>query len=219
MSVIERFDETQATALHLSEGDDLMRRIGVHMAFSRDEEIYGQGDSADLIYQVVSGTVRTSRFMADGRRPVGEFYYAGDLFGLETGPQHAMGAEALSNCVVTVAKRQALVAAGGEDELRRLTWEATAQELNRAREHLGLLVRKKASERVASFLIRLASRVSGDFVELPMGRQDTADYLGLSIETVSRMITQLQAADVVEFETCRRYRICDHDALKHMAAS
>lgn len=219
MSLIERIDETRATALHLGERDDLMRRIGVRVAFSKDEEIYGQGENADLIYQVVSGTVRTSRFMADGRRPIGDFYYAGDLFGLETGRQHAMAAEALSDCVVLVAKQQALVAAGGEDELRHLTWEAAAQELNSAREHLGLLVRKKASERVASFLIRLARRVGGEFVELPMGRQDTADYLGLTIETVSRMITQLQAANVVEFETCRRYRICDHDALMHMAAS
>jgi len=218
MALIQRIDETQATALSVSEPDDLMSRIGVRMAFSKDEEIYGQGENADLVYRVVVGTVRTSRFLPDGRRPIGDFYYAGDLFGLETDHEHAMAAEALSDCVILVAKRQALVAAGGDDELRRLTWEATVRDLNSAREHLGLLVRKKASERVASFLVRLASRGRGEFVELAMGRQDTADYLGLTIETVSRMITQLQAAHVVEFRTCRQFRIRNHDALLEMAA-
>lgn len=218
MTLIQRIDETQATALSLDEPDDLMSRIGVRMTFSKDEEIYGQGENAELIYRVVSGTVRTSRFMPDGRRPIGDFYYAGDLFGLETGAQHTMAAEALSDCVILVAKRQALVAAGGDEELRRLTWEATVRDLDSAREHLGLLVRKKASERVASFLVRLAARCRGEFVELAMGRQDTADYLGLTIETVSRMITQLQATKVVEFKTCRQFRIRDHDALMEMAA-
>ncbi|KQW71705.1 Crp/Fnr family transcriptional regulator [Phenylobacterium sp. Root77] len=198
---------------------DLISRIGVPMSFAKDEEIYGQGERADLVYRMISGTVRTSRFMADGRRPIGDFYYPGDVFGLETRGSHSMGAEALSDCVILAASRQALLAAGGEDELKGLMWEATVRDLESAREHLTLLVRKSASERVASFLLGLAQRRGEAAVELAMGRQDMADYLGLTIETVSRMITQLQSSGVVEFESCRRFKVRDREALEDLAAA
>ena len=203
----------------LREDHDLISRIGVPMTFAKDEEIYGQGERADLVYRMISGTVRTSRFMADGRRPIGDFYYPGDVFGLETTGSHSMAAEALSDCVILAASRQAMLAAGGESELKDLMWDATVRDLESAREHLTLLVRKSASERVASFLLGLAQRRGESAVELAMGRQDMADYLGLTIETVSRMITQLQSSGVVEFESCRRFRVRDREALEDLAAA
>lgn len=203
----------------LREDHDLISRIGVPMTFAKDEEIYGQGERADLVYRMISGTVRTSRFMADGRRPIGDFYYPGDVFGLETTGSHSMAAEALSDCVILAASRQAMLAAGGESELKDLMWDATVRDLESAREHLTLLVRKSASERVASFLLGLAQRRGETAVELAMGRQDMADYLGLTIETVSRMITQLQSSGVVEFESCRRFRVRNREALEDLAAA
>jgi CRP/FNR family nitrogen fixation transcriptional regulator len=203
----------------LRDDHDLISRIGVPMSFAKDEEIYGQGERADLVYRMISGTVRTSRFMADGRRPIGDFYYPGDVFGLETTGSHSMAAEALSDCVILAASRQAMLAAGGADELKDLMWDATVRDLESAREHLTLLVRKSASERVASFLLGLAQRRGETAVELAMGRQDMADYLGLTIETVSRMITQLQSSGVVEFESCRRFRVRDREALEDLAAA
>ena len=203
----------------LRDDHDLISRIGVPMTFAKDEEIYGQGERADLVYRMISGTVRTSRFMADGRRPIGDFYYPGDVFGLETTGSHSMAAEALSDCVILAASRQAILAAGGEEELKDLMWDATVRDLESAREHLTLLVRKSASERVASFLLGLAQRRGETAVELAMGRQDMADYLGLTIETVSRMITQLQSSGVVEFESCRRFRVRNREALEDLAAA
>ena len=203
----------------LRDDHDLISRIGVPMTFAKDEEIYGQGERADLVYRMISGTVRTSRFMADGRRPIGDFYYPGDVFGLETTGSHSMAAEALSDCVILAASRQAMLAAGGAEELKDLMWDATVRDLESAREHLTLLVRKSASERVASFLLGLAQRRGETAVELAMGRQDMADYLGLTIETVSRMITQLQSSGVVEFESCRRFRVRDREALEDLAAA
>ena len=203
----------------LRDDHDLISRIGVPMSFAKDEEIYGQGERADLVYRMISGTVRTSRFMADGRRPIGDFYYPGDVFGLETTGSHSMAAEALSDCVILAASRQAMLAAGGESELKDLMWDATVRDLESAREHLTLLVRKSASERVASFLLGLAQRRGETAVELAMGRQDMADYLGLTIETVSRMITQLQSSGVVEFESCRRFRVRNREALEDLAAA
>ena len=203
----------------LRDDHDLISRIGVPMTFAKDEEIYGQGERADLVYRMISGTVRTSRFMADGRRPIGDFYYPGDVFGLETTGSHSMAAEALSDCVILAASRQAMLAAGGESELKDLMWDATVRDLESAREHLTLLVRRSASERVASFLLGLAQRRGESAVELAMGRQDMADYLGLTIETVSRMITQLQSSGVVEFESCRRFRVRNREALEDLAAA
>ena len=219
MTLTDWFHDTKPQRPVGTTDQDLLARAGVPMAFAKDEEIYGQGEPADRIYRVVSGVVRTSRFMPDGRRPIGAFYHAGEIFGVEQGDQHEMGAEALSNCVIQVLSRDAFTAAGHEAELQKLVWEATLRDLEIAREHLALLVRKNARERVASFLLGLAQRRGEPAVELAMGRQDMADYLGLTIETVSRMITQLQSSGVVEFESCRRFRVRDREALEDLAAA
>jgi CRP/FNR family transcriptional regulator, nitrogen fixation regulation protein len=197
---------------------DLISSLGVTMAFAKDEEIYGQEERADLIYMVVSGAVRTTRLLDDGRRQIGEFYYPDELFGVEAGSEHRYSAEALSDCVVLAVKTSALRGAAGEDSFARLVNAATHRELDRTQEHLLMLGRKTACERVASFLINLADRRQSDAVTLPMGRQDMADYLGLTIETVSRMLTYLQATLAVEFAGARSFRISNRRALTRLAA-
>src|SRR4051794_31163906 len=77
---------------------DAFERLGSRAKFHREEEIYAQDDDAEMFYRVVSGVVRTSRLTADGRRQVGDFYYAGDLIGLDPGPEHRYCAEALTDC-------------------------------------------------------------------------------------------------------------------------
>jgi CRP/FNR family nitrogen fixation transcriptional regulator len=196
---------------------DIMSQLGARMAFAKDEEIYGQDEDADLIYRVVSGAVRTSRVMSDGRRQIGDFYYADEMFGVEAGDRHRFSAEALSDCVILVLKASALRAAAGDDAYDRLIRSATRQELDRTQEHLLLLGRKTACERVASFLMGLANHGRSDAINLPMGRQDMADYLGLTIETVSRMLTQLQGALVVEFAGAREFRVSNRLALARLA--
>jgi len=199
-----------------SEPVNALLRMGVTMAFAKDEEIYGQDESADLVYRVLEGAVRTTRVMADGRRQIGEFYLAGDLFGLETGPRHRFSAEAVRDSVILVIKASVLRSSGGEFE--RLGWETTRQELERAQEHVLLLGRKTACERVASFLKGLSDKSGGDLVvDLPMGRQDMADYLGLTIETVSRMLSQLQSGRIVSFCTTRRFRVVNPEGLARLA--
>ena len=196
---------------------ELMDRVGLRMTYARNEEIYGQGDDVEFLYRVVSGSVRTIRLTSDGRRQVGDFYYPGDLFGLETGPDHRFSAEALTDCVVLVVKRSSVRAAAGDAALDRAILSATHRELDRAQSHLLLLGRKTAQEKVAAFLLSLAERVGDESVEPAMGRQDMADYLGLTIETVSRMLSQLQAASVVEFPAARRFRVCKWDRLEELA--
>ncbi len=190
----------------------------LRMEFAAGEEIYGQEEASDLIYRLVKGSIRTSYLLADGRRQVGDFYYDGDVFGVETGPQHRFTAEALTACEVMVVKRSGSVAfASGRVE--KLVWAATATELGRAQAHMLLLGRATACERVARFLLDLADRFRGDLVTLPMSRQDMADYLGLTIETVSRMLSRLQADGVVELAGCRHFRVRQRSNLMRLAAA
>ena len=182
--------------------------IGVRMHYAAGEEIYAQDEEADMIYRVVRGAVRTTRLLSDGRRQIGDFYYAGDLVGLEAGPVHRFSAEALGGCEILIIRKSALKLYGEEGvKIERMIWSETARELQRTQEHVMLLGRKSACEKVASFLLDMANRFRGEVAELPMGRQDMADYLGLTIETVSRMVTQLQAEGLVRFLGCRKFEV------------
>lgn len=193
---------------------DTMDQMGVRMTFARDEEIFAQGEEADLIYRLVSGSVRTTRLMHDGRRQIGEFHYMGEIFGIEANDEHRFSGEALTDCVVTVLRRSAFVAlVRSHPDLERQFWSATAKALQRSQDHLLLIGRKTACEKVASFLIDMAERQKAELVSLPMGRQDMADYLGLTIETVSRMLTQLQSSRMVEFTDSRHFRIPSRQSL------
>jgi CRP/FNR family nitrogen fixation transcriptional regulator len=201
---------------------EVMQRLGVKITYAKDEEIFAQDEDADLVHLVFSGAVRTTRLLSDGRRQVGAFYYPGDLIGLETGEIHRFSAEAICDAIVLVVRRSALKAFAGDDQIDRAVWEATRRELERTQDHLLVLGRKTACEKVASFLMSLAQRERPDGVagrvSMPMSRQDMADYLGLTIETVSRMLTQLQGASVVEFDGCRKFKVKRWEALEEMAA-
>lgn len=193
-------------------------RLGTRVCFARNAEIYGQDDSTEMFYRVLRGVVRTSKVTFDGRRQVGDFYYAGALVGLEPGPLHRFAAEALTDCELQAVRRSALRAYAGDAEVDRAILEATAREMDRLQEHIMLLGRRSARERVATFLLGLAQREPSGQVDMPMGRQDMADYLGLTIETVSRMLTQLQGELVVEFPSTRRFQVHKWNALQAMAA-
>jgi CRP-like cAMP-binding protein len=193
--------------------------MGAPMSFSRNAEIYGEGEPADYLYKLISGTVRTYKVLADGRRQIGAFYLPGDIFGLEAGEEHIFSAEAITDSKVLVVKRRALVALAERDnEVARQLWTLTGRELQRVQDHILLLI-KTAQERVAGFLLEMAERRSiGNAIELPMSRQDIADYLGLTIETVSRTITNLENAAAIEVPTSRRIVLRDRSALTRMNA-
>lgn len=193
-------------------------RLGSHISCANGTEIYAQDDEVEMLYRLVRGVVRTSRLTPDGRRQVGDFYYPGEIFGLEPGPDHRFAAEALTDCEVVAVRRAAVRAYAGDAELDRAILEATSREMERLQDHVVMLGRKSARERVASFLMSIAQRQTEDQVELPMGRQDMADYLCLTIETVSRMLTQLQGDSIVAFPSPRRFEVRRRGALEALAA-
>jgi CRP/FNR family nitrogen fixation transcriptional regulator len=196
-----------------------IERMGAPVSFARNAEIYGDKEPADHLYKVISGTVRTCRTLVDGRRQVGAFYLPGDMFGLESGPQRAFSAEAVVHTVALVANRNIVDSpVARESGMAREVWDLMAHELQRTQDHLYLLI-KTAPERVASFLLEMARRFgSGDEVELSMSRQDVADYLGLTIETVSRTLTQLEHAGVISLPTSRRIVLRNRAILKRLVA-
>jgi CRP/FNR family transcriptional regulator, nitrogen fixation regulation protein len=193
--------------------------MGALMTFARNSEIYGENEPADYLYKVVSGTVRTYKILVDGRRQIGAFYLPGDMFGLETSDEHSFSAEAVTDCKIIVIKRSTLIALAARDnDVARQMWALTARELGRAQEHNFILI-KSAQERVAGFLLEMADRASGaGAVELPMSRQDIADYLGLTIETVSRTLTHLEKAAAIELPKSRRIVLRNRSALNRLNA-
>jgi CRP-like cAMP-binding protein len=199
--------------------DGNIELMGAPMSFGRNAEIYGEGEPADYLYKVVSGTVRTYKVLADGRRQIGAFYMAGDVFGLEMGDEHTFSAEAISDAKVLVIKRSALVALAERDnEVARQLWALTGRELSRVQDHIMFLI-KTAQERVVGFLLEMAERATNNgALELPMSRQDIADYLGLTIETVSRTLTILENTAAIELPTSRRIVLRNRSALNRLCA-
>jgi CRP/FNR family nitrogen fixation transcriptional regulator len=179
--------------------------MGAAMPYARNTEIFGENEPAEYLYRVISGAVRTYKVLNDGRRQIGGFYLPGDVFGLEVGDEHTFSAEAITECKVLVIKRSSVVALAARDSsIARELWTMTASELQRAQDHIMLLI-KTAQERVAGFLLEMASRKPGSSeIELPMSRQDIADYLGLTIETVSRTLTQLEQSAAIAVPASRR---------------
>jgi CRP/FNR family nitrogen fixation transcriptional regulator len=203
--------------------DDLvaLEQIGIRRSFERNQEIFADGDASDDWYRVVAGTVRTCRLLADGRRHIAGFHYAGDFFGIEGLPLRAMTAEAVGEVVVMRYPRKAIERLAETDPgvARRLRQMAFAG-LAEAQERMLLLGRKTAPERVASFLLGLADRTARERrIELPMSRYDIADYLGLTIETVSRTLSALKRVGAIALPTIHLFDLLDRDALEDTAGA
>jgi CRP-like cAMP-binding protein len=161
----------------------------------------------------------TKYVLNDGRRQISSFYLPDEIFGLEVGGEHTFSAEAVADSKILVIRRGAVAALAGRDkEVARQLWRMTATELQRAHDHIMLLI-KTAQERVAGFLLEMAARSpDASEVDLPMSRQDIADYLGLTIETVSRMVTQLEKSGTIALATSRRIILRKRGALSRMNA-
>jgi CRP/FNR family nitrogen fixation transcriptional regulator len=194
---------------------------GTRMRFKRNEEIFGESEAAEYVYRVLSGTVRTIRFSSDGRRQILNFYFPGDIFGLEPGDQHTLSAEAVSDAELALVRRSLIDTAAAQDTAAAHALIGLMQrQLHSAQEHALVLGRKGAGERVAAFLLQLAGRVTmrGE-IDLPMSRADIADYLALTIETVSRAFTQMERDHTIALPSSRHVVVRDRCALELLEAA
>ena len=180
---------------------------GAPMRAGRDAEIIAQGARAEYCYRIVAGCVRTVKLLEDGRRQVGAFLFAGDLFGWDAGGEHAFAAEAVTDVTLRRFKISDVEERAATDHTfaTRLRRYLIAQ-IGVARNHLVLLGRKTAAERIASFLTEMTDRLDsrpGSGIDLPMSRADIADYLGLTVETVCRGLTELRRHGTVTVDRTR----------------
>ncbi|WP_414473720.1 helix-turn-helix domain-containing protein [Microvirga sp. M2] len=195
--------------------------LGTARRVSKDEEIFAEGDRAAYFYKVVSGAVRTFKLLSDGRRQIDAFHLPGDIFGMELGDEHRFSAEALGEVTIIAYRRCSLEALASRDQaLAHQVTSSVMRALERAQDHMLLLGRKHALEKIATFLLVLSERLAEDgHVDLPMSRIDIADHLGLTIETVSRSLTQLERQGVIELPAHRRSIVLrDKAALRRLEA-
>ena len=188
-----------------------LERIGICHTFCRDQEIYADGDTADCWFKVISGVVRLCKFLADGRRHIAAFYFAGDCFGFETEAERMFSAEAVGDAVVMRYPRRATERLIDEiPALARDFRDMTLRGLAMAQSHMLLLGRMTASERVATFLLEIAERHAAVCaVDLPMSRSDIADYLGLTVETVCRVLSAFKRAGAIAIPQPHRIEFRD----------
>jgi CRP/FNR family nitrogen fixation transcriptional regulator len=165
-------------------------------------EIFGEGEPAKYVYQITSGAVRIYKMLADGRRQINAFHLPGDIFGIENGEFYRFTADAIVDTTVSCARRCSLLD-GFEQRGPGLTsnlLSLVTKNLRHAEDHMLLLGRKTSTEKVAAFLLEMDQRfATPNLMILPMTRRDIADYLGLTLETVSRALSALRHRNLIRF--------------------
>jgi CRP/FNR family transcriptional regulator, anaerobic regulatory protein len=191
---------------------------------ARKEHVFLEGDNATHVFKVESGHVCIYRMLADGRRQIVDFAFAGDFIGLGASAQHSMNAQATEQtrlrCLPTSELRNVI---RDSPALGLELYHAISSELSATRELLVSVCQRTAQERVAGFLLALSDRNArrgedASTIVLPMTRTDIADYLGLTIETVSRSFSRMRKNAIIDIEQCILITIIDSDALAEIAA-
>lgn len=202
-----------------------LRGFGSHFRLGRGQPLFHEGDPAGRVFTLTAGSLKLYKLLPDGRRQVTGFLHPGDFLGISVDDEHAFSAESLEQsrlCAFPRARFDDFVESHGEME--RELYRKAAHELAAAQEQMVLLGRKTAAERLASFFLALARRgerggqAPARFVDLPMSRSDIADYLGLTKETVSRVLALLKRRRMIRLEAIDRIEILDRAALEEVAA-
>jgi CRP/FNR family transcriptional regulator, nitrogen fixation regulation protein len=180
--------------------------------FEKDQEIYSEYEPAHSIYEVIGGAIRSYKGLSDGRRQICAFHLPGDVFGLENGASYRFTAEAIVDTNARVIRRHSLEYVATHDlRVTNHLLSLTAKTLLHAENHMLLLGRKNSLEKVAAFLLEMDHRLAGIMLTLPMSRRDIADYLGLTLETVSRALSYLRDKRVLGFSEVSQREIVLQD--------
>jgi len=193
------------------------------MVFDDGAELFHEASESRYFFKVTAGVVRLSRLLADGRRQIAAFCLPGSFCGLDLRGSHGATAEAIGTVSVKRMSWHHLDALAVErPAANRAVLELLSEQLAEAHARLLLLGRKTPREKLASFLLEMADRSAGDgaaagWFHLPMRRQDIADFLGLTIETVSRGFTRFRAAGLIALADPTTLRLLDREALEEIA--
>jgi len=203
-----------AAPTHASTSLPTVLRAGKHL--------YHEGDEVERIYQVISGVVRLTRMLEDGRRQVIAFGYPGDIVGFPADGCHHTNCDALTDTVLHAYRRAVLDHGDGDPELHMALLQAALREISAMQDHVMMLGRKSAGEKVASFLNVITTRYGEQAgpcrkIVLPMSRSDIADFLGLTTETVSRAISALRKGGVIRLDCAQTIIVMQPETLAEMS--
>lgn len=200
---------------------EALHRTGHSVTFRKDAAVVEAGSAAEGIYRVVSGTLRTVQLLPDGRRHISSFLNPGDFFGFSEADEHASSVEAITDCtLIRYPRRQFEAILHSQADAGHQIFRLMCHQITVSNRMLLLLGRKTASERLASFLRVMTGPGEfqrGTLIYLPMSRADIADHLGLTIETVSRTVTQFRQRKLIELADRNQIRVLDPDALEDLA--
>ncbi len=199
-----------------------LNAISEHITLERERTVFFEGDPADYLYNIIDGNVRIHKSLADGRRQITGFLYSGDFLGLSVAGMYPYSAETIATTTFCRFSRKGMNKIiekypAFEHNLLQLA----SHELAAAQEHVLLLGRKTAAERLCSFILnthkKQESIIERHSASLPMTRQDIADYLGLTIETVSRTFTRLKKTGAIRLPEPDIVEIANMDHLEDLA--
>ena len=209
----------------LEQGDlAQFKTMGGHQHLNPGQPLFHEGDDATQVFNVTEGALKIYKLLPDGRRQVMGFMFPGDFLGISVSDEHAFTAEALADTHMCRFGRGRFDDFVEEHpELERQLYSLAAHELAAAQAQMVLLGRKSAAERLATFFLDLAQRrervekQNVAVIDLPMSRSDIADYLGLTKETVSRVLAQLKRRRLIRLVTLNRIEILDREGLDAIA--
>ena len=200
-----------------------LEKIVTHSVVKPGAKIFNEGENAAYRYILTAGCVRIYKLLGDGRRQIIGFLFPGDFLGLAIGDEYAYGAEAVAESrLCRFPRRELEHLFSSYPKMEKHLLDAASHELAIAQEQMVLLGRKRAEEKVVTMLLTLSTRArrrgeAEDPVYLPMTRGDLGDYLGLTMETVSRTITDLKTAGLIAQEERHYVRLLDPQRLQEIA--
>jgi len=207
-------------------GNDLraFSKISTDLRRSARQVICSEDEDADNIYNIRTGAVRISKMLSDGRRQITGFLFAGNFFGLSCKDKYSITAEAITDVEICVFSRARIMEAFRQfPELGERVFDMTRTELDSTHDQMLLLGRKTAREKLCSFLLTMRGKNSlnaapeSNRVDLPMSRSDIADFLGLTVETISRQFTSLHKLDLIELDGSHRVLLKNPGTLAALA--
>ena len=195
--------------------------LGPVLKFDRNGTVYHRGEAAHYCYKVLEGAVRISRVLVDGHRQILNFVLPGETFGIELADHYTADAEAVRGAMLLRCPRGCISHLAAHEPVQCQKLMAMLSDgMSAAQDHVILLSQQSALERVAAFLLRLAANGSGNarIIEVPMQRQDMADYLSLTLETTCRSLTELKNRRLISIPNRRQIRIHSISGLEVLLA-
>lgn len=195
-------------------------RTGTPLLVPQNQTIFSQGEPVDHAYKIVRGVVRLCKHLPDGRRQIAQFLFPGDYFSFVTIGDHGFSAEAVVELsLLSFSQERIERLCRDNPDLRSRLFQILSQRVCDIQNHLTIVGRQTAKERVAAFLLLLCERLGsgGEIFDVPMNRQDIADYLSLTMETVSRTLSRLKAQRLIAIPDLHRVELRDVDALRALS--